>query len=133
MDTKNVTGILLGTLAGAVAGVLLAPDKGENTRKKIKEEALSAKEKIKETTSEFSNTVAETTSNFREKAGDTYVAKKESFDKELENVMSNVSYKVEEVIKTLERKLNELKLKNKKLQKQTGHSHVNGNSVIEKA
>ena len=38
---------------------------------------------------------------------------------QLESVMSNVSYKAEDVITTLERKLSELKEKNKHLQKNT--------------
>ena len=35
---KVFTGFSLGLLAGAVAGLLYAPDKGEKTRKKLKKE-----------------------------------------------------------------------------------------------
>ncbi len=39
MDTtsKVITGFLLGAIAGTIAGLLLAPEPGENTRKKITE------------------------------------------------------------------------------------------------
>ena len=37
--TGIVVAFAVGALAGAVAGILLAPDKGEDTRKKIKDNA----------------------------------------------------------------------------------------------
>ena len=37
--TGIVVAFAVGAVAGAVAGVLLAPDKGENTRRKIKDNA----------------------------------------------------------------------------------------------
>jgi gas vesicle protein len=43
MGNKNaqnvLTGMVLGAVAGLLAGVLIAPDKGKNTRKKIKRRA----------------------------------------------------------------------------------------------
>jgi len=38
-DSKILAGFILGALAGAATGLLLAPDKGENTRKKLTQEA----------------------------------------------------------------------------------------------
>lgn len=50
---KNSGKILLATLGGLVAGVtlglLFAPDKGSETRKKVKDMADKAKDKVKET------------------------------------------------------------------------------------
>jgi hypothetical protein len=37
-----------GAIAGAVIGILLAPDKGENTRKRIKDLATESTEEAKE-------------------------------------------------------------------------------------
>ena len=49
---KIVLGVLAGVAAGAILGILLAPDKGENTRKKIiskgEEFAGDIKEKLVE-------------------------------------------------------------------------------------
>ena len=39
---------IVGALAGAATGILLAPDKGENTRKKLKKSMDEMSEKAKE-------------------------------------------------------------------------------------
>ena len=44
---------LLGTATGFILGVLFAPSSGEETRKKIKEEAEKAREDIKDTISSW--------------------------------------------------------------------------------
>ena len=43
---NTVLGILAGTAIGATLGILFAPDKGSATRKKIAEQAESAKDQI---------------------------------------------------------------------------------------
>lgn len=114
---KNLSGIVLGALVGAGLGVLFAPDKGEITRKKIKEEALSAKEGIDIAVSELSNDIREAVKDLKEDTSKSYSSKKENFDKEFENIISKVSYKTENIIDTLEMKLKRLKEQNKKFQK----------------
>lgn len=109
--------ILLGTVVGAALGILFAPDKGENTRKKLKGEALLAKEKIAEKANELSEQISSTVSN-----------QKENIETQLEDVVSNVSYKAEDVISTLERKLSELKAKNKNLQKESRNGFATANA-----
>ncbi len=48
MSTKKViTGILAGAAVGALAGILLAPDKGSNTRKKISGKVNDVKDSLK--------------------------------------------------------------------------------------
>ncbi len=105
-SSNTVVGLLAGTVIGATLGILFAPDKGEKTRKRISEEAMAAKDKMAERASELKTQVSSTVSD-----------KKETLDTQLENVVSNVSHKAEDVITTLEKKLKELKEKNKKLQK----------------
>ncbi|RCS26399.1 YtxH domain-containing protein [Polaribacter sp. WD7] len=102
---SNLSGVILGTVVGAALGVLFAPDKGENTRKKIKKEALSTKDKL-----------AEVAVDLKDQVNATVSSKKENFDSQLESVITNVSYKAEDVISTLEKKLSELKAKNKEFQ-----------------
>ncbi|PQJ77448.1 YtxH domain-containing protein [Polaribacter glomeratus] len=105
-SSNTIVGLLAGTVIGATLGILFAPDKGTKTRRRISDEALSVKGRIVETASEFSDKVSSSVSS-----------KKETLDAQLENVVSNVSHKAEDVISTLEKKLHELKEKNKKLQK----------------
>jgi gas vesicle protein len=47
-NAKLAKGILLGAAAGAVLGILFAPDKGSSTRKKISGKAGDLKDAIKD-------------------------------------------------------------------------------------
>lgn len=47
-SNKALLGVVAGLAAGAVIGILLAPDKGENTRKKIAKKAGDLKDNLKE-------------------------------------------------------------------------------------
>ncbi|MBM1107710.1 YtxH domain-containing protein [Aurantibacter crassamenti] len=105
-STNTLLGIITGTAIGAAVGILFAPDSGVNTRRKIKTQAIDAKDSLAETAIDLRNQVAETAS-----------VKKENLDSQLESIVTNVSYKADDVISTLEKKLSELKVKNKKLQK----------------
>jgi gas vesicle protein len=105
-DSSTLLGILAGTAIGATLGILFAPDKGSNTRQRIADEALSVKD-----------TVLEGTEHLRDKVAETVSSNKATLDEEIESIVSNVSHKTEDVITTLEKKLTELKAKNKKYQK----------------
>ena len=103
---KTVLGILAGTAIGATLGILFAPAKGSSTRQRIADKAEEVKENI-----------TETTLDMRDKAASTVASQRQTLDGQLENIVSDVSHKAEDVISTLEKKLSELKAKNKKLQK----------------
>jgi gas vesicle protein len=106
---SSVSNLLLGGAIVGVLGILFAPDSGENTRRKLKSEALVAKDKLAETAGELKQTISSTVSH-----------QKENLETQLESVMTNVSYKADDIINTLERKLKELKAKNKDLQQENG-------------
>lgn len=105
-STNTLLGIITGTAIGAAVGILFAPDSGINTRRKIKTQALDAKDSLEESAIDLRNQIAETAS-----------VKKDNLESQLESLVTNVSYKADDVISSLEKKLAELKVKNKKLQK----------------
>ncbi len=105
-SSSTVLGILAGTAIGATLGILFAPDKGSATRKRIADEANSAKDKL-----------AENANHLKEKMVNGFSTKKQTLEDQVEDLVSDVSYKTEDVITALEKKLGELKEKNKKFQK----------------
>ena len=48
MKSRTVIALLAGAAVGAVLGLLLAPDKGEESRKKVKKTAEDCIDKVKE-------------------------------------------------------------------------------------
>lgn len=79
---KNASRILLsfviGALAGAATGLLLAPEKGKVTRKKIKDSMDDLGEKAKDTINDLSEKTKETINDLSERA-------KKAFQKEQVN------------------------------------------------
>lgn len=98
--------LLTGAAIGAGIGILYAPDKGAKTRKRIKKRAM-------ETTDDISNRI----SHAKEELTKTAEAKKVDFEHKLEETISSMSYKADDIISTLEKKLADLKKKNAALQK----------------
>ena len=68
--SKTMLGFLAGAAVGALAGILLAPDKGSETRKKIASKAGDIKDSVKGTMNEFADKIKETYSSAKGGAQD---------------------------------------------------------------
>lgn len=55
---KIVTGIMIGAAAGAILGVLFAPDKGSTTRKKIAKKSSDLKDSVKDKVNDLVDSIA---------------------------------------------------------------------------
>lgn len=100
-------GILAGGAIGVALGIIFAPDKGINTRQKVLDEALLAKQKLSETANELKDKIESETAS-----------KKESLEEQLDSILTNASYKADDVILSLEKKLALLKKRNKMFQEE---------------
>lgn len=104
---NTLLAVLSGAAIGAVVGILFAPDKGTNTREKIKDGLQDAK---KDWNHRFENITEELKSKFSNTKND--------FEENYNELVSNMSHKTEDVITFLEKKLAELKEQNAKFQKE---------------
>ncbi|MGV8947315.1 MAG: YtxH domain-containing protein [Lutibacter sp.] len=76
-------GLITGLAVGATLGVLLAPDKGEKTRKKIVSKTKDAKNNLKESFDDFIDSLSKKYSTLKEDG-------EEMLDKEKENLKKKV-------------------------------------------
>ena len=67
--SDNIVAFIIGAAVGAVAGILLAPDSGANTRKKIKDKMTDLRDKGSEKLDEVETRVREKTQHIKEEAG----------------------------------------------------------------
>ena len=67
---KILLGVLAGVAAGALLGVLFAPDKGLNTRKRISKKADEYVDGLKEKFNEFLENISEKLEDAKEEVSD---------------------------------------------------------------
>lgn len=103
---NTILAILTGAAIGAGVGILFAPDKGSNTRVKIKDGYKDAQKDLQKKYDSLS-----------EEVKTKFSSAKVDFEGSYEDLVSSMSHKTEDVITFLESKLAELKDKNAKLQK----------------
>ena len=76
--SKVLAGLLVGAAAGAVLGLLLAPEKGSDTRKKISEKKNKFGEDLKNKFGEVKETIKGKYDNIRSDANDLMEKEREA-------------------------------------------------------
>jgi gas vesicle protein len=67
-SSKIITGVLIGAAAGAVLGILFAPDKGSDTRKKISKKGTDLKDTLKTSINDLVDSIADHFENVKNEA-----------------------------------------------------------------
>jgi gas vesicle protein len=67
---KIIAGVLLGAAAGAVLGVLFAPDRGSETRKKIAEKGSDFADAVKTKSTDIANSVGDRVKSAKDSMND---------------------------------------------------------------
>lgn len=76
--SKLLASLLIGAAAGAVLGILLAPDKGSETRKKIAKKTSELGEELKNKFGEAKETIKEKYESIRTEANEIMEREKEA-------------------------------------------------------
>ena len=69
-NTKTLLGFLAGAAVGALAGILLAPDKGSETRKKISQKTGDLGDSLKGSFNDFIDGIKDSYSSLKSEAED---------------------------------------------------------------
>ena len=91
--TKTLLGIAAGAAVGVGLGILFAHDKGENTRKKIKDS-------VRDTVDELKEQLESLTKSLRNKSSEI----KGTLEERVDNLLSDTDYNSEDLIDLLEKK-----------------------------
>jgi len=79
-NTKTLLGFLAGAAVGALAGILLAPDKGSETRRKISEKGTDLADGLKNKFNDFVDSVTEKFQGAKDEAASMANKGKEQFE-----------------------------------------------------
>ena len=111
-ESKFLTGIVIGAIVGAAAGILLAPESGEETRKKIADKTSELKEdleaKFKDVSEKIKNLENEALTGFKDKFYDVKGKIKEKYahlSDKVEDLEKDISSKYDELEKEAKEKL----------------------------
>ena len=99
--------LLAGAAIGAGIALLYAPDSGEETRRRLGDNARRAQDNLNKRYRETSSTL-----------GEKARRAKTDFENRLEDTLSSASYKADEILASLETKLDELRKQNAKYQRE---------------
>ena len=100
---NTLFGFADGTAVGVGLGILFAQDKGENTRKKIKDS-------VRDTVDELKEQLESLTKSLRNKSSEI----KGTLEERVDNLLSDTDYNSEDLIDLLEKKLASMKKAAKK-------------------
>ncbi|SRR5690554_1155695 len=95
---NTLVAILAGAAVGAIAGILLAPDQGDKTRRRISKGFREGRDDVSHKLEDLKNQVKSLVS-----------AKSSNLSSSIDSLIDNAENKSEEVISTLEKKLAQLK------------------------
>ncbi len=76
-SSKIITGLLIGAAAGAVLGILFAPEKGADTRKKIGKKSADLTDTLKSKFNDLIDSISEQIENAKNEAEDALAEGKE--------------------------------------------------------
>ena len=88
---KLLTGVLIGAAAGAILGVLFAPDKGSETRGKISKKGSDLKNSVKDKINDLVDGISSHYENAKSDAQDAFAEGKEKFGKSKADVKNSFS------------------------------------------
>lgn len=90
-NTKLIGALLLGAAVGVAIGVLLAPDKGAETRKKIAEDAEDLKHEAEEEVQEVINAIKKKVSEMEATLSKGFDKAKEMVEEKAHQVKTSLS------------------------------------------
>jgi gas vesicle protein len=97
-SVKILLGVLVGMVSGVLVGILFAPEKGSDTRKKISKKQEDYANAFKEKFNQFLDNLSEKSKRIGEKASDIVVDEKIKSEENKKNVITATESNDQKVI-----------------------------------